>query len=158
MTRAKLCWMIAVLLAAVGIGAVCGTDTSAQQAEKKAEPKADKEKGGSDKKTLMKTFMRRKLESSQRILEGIATEDYDMIARGARELKGISAAAEFVVSKDVIYTQHSDEFRRIADQLERRAREKRLDGSALAYMDLTLSCVECHRFVRNVLVAKGDSP
>jgi len=107
------------------------------------------------KKTALQTFMRRKLEASQKILEGLAVEDYDLMGQGAKDLKGISAAAEFVISKDALYTQHANEFRRIADRLEKTAKDKRLDGSALAYMDLTMSCIECHRFVRNVLIAGG---
>lgn len=156
MSRAAKYWLLAVLSVVAIMGMTIGNNSSAQQGEQKSQPGSDKAKGATDKKSVMKTFMRRKLEASQKILEGLAVEDYDMIALGARDLKGISAAAEFVVSKDMIYTQHAGEFRRIADQLERRAKEKRLDGSALAYMDLTLSCVECHRFVRNVLLAKGE--
>jgi hypothetical protein len=114
-----------------------------------------KDEKAAPKKTALQTFMRRKLESSQKILEGLAVEDFDLIAQGAKDLKGISAAAEFVVSKDALYTQHANEFRRIVDRLEKTAKEKRLDGSALSYMDLTMSCIECHRFVRNVLIAGG---
>jgi hypothetical protein len=101
--------------------------------------------------------MRKKLEASQKVLEGLAVEDFDLILAGARQLKGISAAADFVVSNDPLYTQHADEFRRLADRLEKRAKEQRLDGSALSYMDMTLSCIECHRFARTVLVAQGES-
>ena len=44
--------------------------------------------------------------------------------------------------------------RRIAEKLEKSAKDKRLDGATLAYVDMTLSCVECHKYVRNVLIAK----
>jgi len=104
------------------------------------------------KKTPLQLFMRKKLEATQKILEGLVIEDFEMISQGAKQLKSISAAADFVVVKEAMYTQHADEFRRVVDRLEKQAREKRLDGAALANMDLTLSCIECHRFVRSTLV------
>jgi predicted GTPase len=98
--------------------------------------------------------MRKKLEASQSVLEGLALEDFDLIARGAKHLKTTSAAAEFLVIHDPLYTEQADEFRRIIDKLERAAKEKRIDGATLAYVDMTMSCVECHKYVRNVLVAQ----
>jgi hypothetical protein len=38
--------------------------------------------------------------------------------------------------------------------VEKAAKEKRIDGATLEYMDMTMSCVECHKYARNVLVAK----
>jgi hypothetical protein len=105
------------------------------------------------KKVAMKLFMRKKLEASQHLLEGLAVEDFDMIATGARQLKTTSAAAEFIVVNDPMYAQQADEFRRIVDKLEKAAKEKRLDGATLGYVDMTMSCVECHKYVRNVLLA-----
>jgi hypothetical protein len=114
-----------------------------QEAEKKPAPK----------KIAMKVFMRKKLEASQSLLEGLAVEDFDMIVAGARQLKTTSAAAEFMVINDPIYAQQADEFRRIVDKLEKAGRERRLDGATLAYVDMTMSCVECHKHVRSVLIA-----
>lgn len=119
-----------------------------------AKEKEDAEKKPGPKKVAMKLFMRKKLDASQHILEGLTVEDFDMIATGARQLKTTSAAAEFMVVNDPMYSQHADEFRRIADKLEKAAKEKRLDGATLAYVDMTLSCVECHKYVRNILLAK----
>ena len=50
--------------------------------------------------------------------------------------------------------QEADEFRRIVDKMQKAAKEKRLDGATLAYVDMTMSCVECHKYARNVLVAQ----
>ena len=125
----------------------------AQDKNKPADKAADKEKPAG-KKIAMQAFMRKKLESSQSVLEGLALEDFDLIAKGAKQLKTTSAAAEFLVIHDPVYTEHADEFRRIIDKLERAAKERRIDGATLAYVDMTMSCVECHKYVRNVLVAK----
>ena len=59
-----------------------------------------------------------------------------------------------MVTNDAIYAQQADEFRRIVDKLEKAAKAKRLDGAALAYVDMTMSCIECHKHVRTILVAQ----
>ena len=87
------------------------------------------------------------------MLDGLAVEDFDLITTGARQLKATSAAAEFMVIKDPLYSQEADEFRRIVDKMAKAAKEKRLDGATLAYVDMTVSCVECHKYARSVLVA-----
>jgi hypothetical protein len=124
-------------------------------ADDKPAPAAKEEpaKKPTNKKVAMKAFMRKKLEASQSVLEGLAMEDFDLIARGAKQLKATSTAAEFLVIHDPLYTENADEFRRIIDKMEKAAKEKRIDGATLAYMDMTMSCVECHKYVRNVLIA-----
>jgi hypothetical protein len=152
MSRKSAFWFVAAVMVVGGIGLAPRSEPAVGQVKNDAA--VAQKKDDDAKKPVLQTFMRRKLEASQKILEGLAVEDFDMIALGARQLRGISAAAEFAVSKDVLYIQHADEFRRIADRLEKVAKEKRLDASALSYMDLTLNCIECHRFVRNILVAQ----
>ena len=148
---------ISVGLVAVGafLGLALWFDGGASNAQDKVKPAdkaADKDKPA-PKKIALQAFMRKKLEASQSVLEGLALEDFDLIAKGARQLKTTSAAAEFLVIHDPLYTEQADEFRRIIDKLERAAKEKRIDGATLAYVDMTMSCVECHKYVRNVLVA-----
>lgn len=136
------------LLAVVVAGAAWISASSSGAQDKKDGDEAKEQ----PKKTPIQLFMRRKLEATQKVMEGLAVEDYDLIAQGARQLRGISAAADFAVVKEAMYTQHADEFRRTVDRIEKNAKEKRLDGAALAYMDMTMSCIECHRFVRSMLI------
>jgi cytochrome c556 len=100
-----------------------------------------------------KEFMREKLELSQRVLEGLATEDYDLIiARGTR-LSAMSKAADWRVFENPDYDQQSVTFRRHVDSLVRAAKDRNLDAATLAYVRLTMSCVDCHKLVRGKLVA-----
>ncbi|MFN0050751.1 MAG: hypothetical protein ACKV0T_01080, partial [Planctomycetales bacterium] len=119
----------------------------------KKSDKSDEPEQNNAKKAGLKNFMRKKLDASQKVLEGLAVEDFDLISQGAKQLKATSAAADFMVHNDPLYGQHADDFRRIAARLEKAGKEQRLEGAALAYMDMTMSCVECHKFVRNVLIA-----
>ena len=101
-------------------------------------------------------FMRAKLEHSQKILEGLATEDYESISKNAQDLSLLSLAASWQVLQTEDYQQHSREFRRAADALKDAAKKKNLDGAALAYVDVTLKCVNCHKYVRGIRIAHGQ--
>jgi cytochrome c556 len=105
-----------------------------------AEPKADKD--------TTQALMLRKLKESQKVLEGIALNDFTKIAAGADELIDISKTAEWKVLKNAQYELFSNEFRRRADQMRSAARDKNIDGATLAYLELTMSCVRCHKYVR----------
>ena len=104
----------------------------------------------------LKALMTKKLESSQKVLEGLAINDFDKIGKNADELIRISKAAEWRVLKTPQYEVHSNEFRRTAETLAKMADGKNLDGAALAYVELTLTCVKCHKHVREVRMARGD--
>jgi hypothetical protein len=96
----------------------------------------------------LKALMKRKLASSQKVLEGIAVKDFDLIFKHADELMVIAKAAQFRVVKTPRYEVYLNEFQRNAENLARQAKEKNLDGAALAYVDLTLNCVKCHKHIR----------
>lgn len=93
-------------------------------------------------------LMRRKLDSSQKVLEGIALNDFDRISKHADELISVSKQAEWRVLKTPEYELYSNDLRRNAAVLIQQAKEKNLDGAALTYVDLTLTCVKCHKHVR----------
>ena len=104
----------------------------------------------------IEAFMRAKLTHSQEVLEGLTTENYDQIAKHAQELSLLSQAASWNVLQTPEYKQRSLEFRRSADALTKAAKKKNLDGAALAYVDVTLKCVNCHKYVRGVRTASVE--
>jgi len=96
-------------------------------------------------------FMRQKLEFSKLVLEGITLENYDMIAKNARALRLLSMASLWEVptipnAED--YVTYTGEFQRLCDDLSKNAKAKNIDGATLAYLRLTMSCVNCHKYVR----------
>ena len=107
-------------------------------------------RGGDDVDKPSKTaeLMRKKLKHSQAVLEGIALNDFDKIADNADELISISQKAEWVVVKSPTYELYSNQFRKSAESLVKNAKAKNLDGAALDYVDLTMTCVKCHKYVR----------
>ncbi len=107
------------------------------------------------KEPALAKFMRAKLKASTQILEGLCLEDFESIQKGAEKLKSMSNEERWRVSNDALYRQHSAEFRNAVDNILTAAKEKKnLDSAALAWTKTTLSCIECHRWVRNTLVAE----
>lgn len=105
-----------------------------------------------------KEFMRDKLELSQRLLEGIATENYDLIIAKASRLSAMTKELDWRVFENPDYEQQSVLFRKEVDALTKAAKDKNLDGATLAYVRTTMSCVDCHKLVRGKLVAQLNVP
>ena len=104
-----------------------------------------------------KEFMRDKLELSQRVLEGLTTEDYDLIMAKATRLSAMSKEADWRVFENPDYDQQSVTFRRHVNSLVKAAKDKNLDAATLAYVRVTMSCVDCHKLVRGKLVASANA-
>ncbi len=115
-------------------------------------------RGGDDVDKPSKTaeLMKKKLKCSQGVLEGIALNDFDKIADNADGLITISQQAEWVVVKTPQYELFSNRFRKSAESLVKNAKAKNLDGAALDYVDLTMTCVKCHKYVRETRMTRRD--
>ena len=100
-------------------------------------------------------WMKKKLEYSQRILSGLAKEDYDEIAKSAHSMNALSHLEKWVRSGLPAYRAQLRIFENANEQLIESAEDKHLDGAALAYVQLTLSCVNCHKVVRD---SAAESP
>jgi hypothetical protein len=120
-----------------------GVGLSGSGGQRKSEILAIQEPG------KVKDLMRAKLSHSQKVLEGIATSDFDLIARHADDLIQVSKSLEWHVLKTPRYELHSNEFRGSAETLVQQAKDKNLDGATLTYVDMTLNCVKCHKYVRS---------
>lgn len=132
-----------------------------ENAPKPKKPQAD---AAADKEQKdLSHFMRAKLEASGKVLEGLAVEDFALIKEGAKKLNEISTAEKWRVSNDALYRNFSDDFQRVTKDLMTAAEEENLDRAALKWMDATMSCIECHRYARGVMIASRgfttpDSP
>ncbi len=101
----------------------------------------------------VREFMRAKLTNSQKVLEGLSLEDFDLIAKNSQAMSLLSQAANWQVLQTPEYLQHSQDFRRAADAVTEAAKKKNLDGAALGYVELTMKCINCHKYVRGVRMA-----
>jgi hypothetical protein len=95
------------------------------------------------------TFMRLKLEPAKEILEAIALEHYEGILGNAERLRQLALDESWMVIQTEDYLRQSDEFRRSVGLIADAARNENLDGATLAYMQMTLNCVQCHKQLRS---------
>lgn len=134
------CLMLAVLLWLFATVAANGQDPDG--------PKLGTEK--------VSAFMRQKLMHSQKLLEALALEDFEGIAKNSQAISLLSQDEIWQVLQSADYLQYSKEFRRAADAVTESGRKRNLDGAALGYVDMTLKCVQCHKYVRGIKTS--DTP
>jgi hypothetical protein len=96
----------------------------------------------------LEQFMQMKLEHSQAIMQGLATEDFELIAKEAQQLLALSLESSWEVHTTQAYLDQSSDFRRSLHLISEAAHEENLDRAALGYMNLTVHCIECHRYLR----------
>ena len=127
--------------------------------KEKDKPKAasrEKADNGDEEKAALAKFMHVKLDASNEILEGLLMEDEKKIIKGAEKMRAMSQAEKWRISNDMMYRHHSEDFRRNVDKLITAAKGNSIDRAALNWFDVTLSCIDCHRWVRRVLIAGAD--
>jgi cytochrome c556 len=102
-----------------------------------------------------KEIMKQKLDYAHYILNGIATENFDLISDNAEKLSKLSQAMAWRARETPQYATFSAEFRRNADALAKAAKDRNADAASLAYVQMTLSCVNCHKYMRGPKVASA---
>ena len=155
MPRIKHATGFVLLAGLICWGALRALPLMGQDEKPTAPPAAEDDEKGRPTSTLS-VFMRKKLQASSQILEGLTVEDLDIVVKGANTLNRISSAERWRIHNDVMYKQFSGEFQRMTRELIAAAEDDNLDKAALKWMDLTMSCIECHRYVRNNLVVVGE--
>ena len=98
----------------------------------------------------LETIMQWKLEYAHNLLRALILEDFEAMDRNSKRLQRLSEASNWNVIRTHEYTRHNSEFRRAVDAVKKSAQEKDLDAAALAYVEMTLKCVQCHKYVRGV--------
>lgn len=101
-------------------------------------------------------FMRAKLASSQKVLEGLVSKDFELVAAGGKELEKMSDAAAFQRYSDPVYRHYSREFRRLAGKLNRLGVDRNIEGASFTYMHAMTLCISCHEYVRDVIKVADD--
>ena len=101
-------------------------------------------------------FMRRKLEFTKEIVAGLATEDFGKITQGAQDMMLLSHESNWNSVGSPSYLKSSSDFRETVQRLREAGREKNLDAATLAYFEVTMNCVRCHRKLRQGLMSSKD--
>jgi hypothetical protein len=119
-----------------------------------------KDDGSADKKDepgqALARFMRQKLQASNFILEGLCTEDLDMVTAGSATLMKMSHEERWRVSNDMMYRRYSTEFEHAVEELQQEAKDNDMDGTSMAWVNVTMKCLKCHEWVRNTVLADSE--
>lgn len=102
-----------------------------------------------DKKKDASVWMKAKTEYSRQILLGLTEGDYDKIKANAKALNAVNFLEAWARAGGPDYQQQIVLFATANQELIRQAEAKNLYGATLAFNQLTVSCVQCHRIVRD---------
>lgn len=121
--------MIGVALAVAG-GVLLGGSSTAPQ-----EPSDE----------TSREIMWRKLDLSHNVLDALTLKDFEALEAYAEDLEMLGTAGFLYILDTEEYRSHAMQFRAAARALRTAAEEENAEAGALAYVDLTLRCIRCHR-------------
>lgn len=101
-----------------------------------------------DRDEILAEMMVKKLKNAHQVLDGVATANFKQMETGGEELIRLARSETWQLIRSPSYEIHSADFIRTTEKLVKKAKEKNMDGAALAYVEMTLSCVRCHQYVR----------
>jgi hypothetical protein len=96
-----------------------------------------------------RNVMKFKLYYAQGALEAITTENYPLLATNAQKLGALTREVSWRIRHTPDYERLTTDFRRQADALAKAAAAKNADAATVAYFQMTVSCVTCHKYLRS---------
>ena len=102
----------------------------------------------------LNSVMREKLAHAQKILEAVVTSDWISLETHSRELERLTNDPRWTVSKYPEYARHSVAFVRAVQALHAAAAQRDLEETPKAYIEVTLQCVDCHRYLARARIAR----
>ncbi len=108
---------------------------------------------GSAQTVALKRVMQQKLGHSQVILAAVTTSNWAVMERESEALIQVTNDPAWMVLNTPEYARHSQTFMHASEDLRDAARRRDLDAAPSAYVSMTLSCVQCHRYVARARVA-----
>ena len=90
-------------------------------------------------------IMEKKLECAQELFAAVTTGDFEEINRQSQKLRLLSQEAGWNRLQTPEYMRLSEDFRGTTSQLEAAAADRNLDAVGLAFVKLSITCIDCHR-------------
>jgi hypothetical protein len=90
-----------------------------------------------------------KLEESQKILEALAEANFDTLAGSAEKLRALAEMEGFVRDRYPGYKTHLRSYQFALSEIQQQAERESIEGVTLGFQQLTLSCVNCHKQLRD---------
>jgi hypothetical protein len=103
-------------------------------------------------------IMEKKLKNAQKLLEALSLADFKKITSNAEELLQLSKTEEWLIYKTQKFEMFNNEFQRSLNDLIAKSKANNVDGATLAFVDMTMTCVRCHSYVREIRDASITGP
>lgn len=155
MTR-SISTLFSSLLITTGVLTIAGISLGSKLDKEKDKDKQKSEK--IERKDLPQKFkfvtkeelMAAKLKGTQAVLEHVALNDFPKLVETAEDLAQIAKTVAFLNAyKGKEYEFHITTFRRAAETMGIKAKERNMDGVLVAFNDMTLTCLKCHQGIRD---------
>jgi hypothetical protein len=144
-----------VFILGVGILLSIATTQLISQEKSQSTPKASQKENKDAPKITVETpisfWMTAKLNYSKSILEALAKGDFETLERSAEQMRLIGKLEGFVRRKNPDYKTQLHAFDLANLELVRQAKRHNIEGAALAFNQITSSCVACHAMLREGL-------
>ena len=101
------------------------------------------------KKTTMELFMRQKLGYSEKVVEGITLEDYDLVITNGFRLGYMTRSNVWAKLPDPDFLKKTDLYRIDIGAMVDAAGASNAPAVLKAYAKVTADCVDCHRTFRS---------
>ncbi len=131
-----------VLLACVGM-----LLPIAAMAQKEA-PKAKQNAKKQGHERPLSFWMEKKMEYTQDILRGLVSGDLQEVADKAEQMRVVSKVEGWIRGKKSGYRTQLQVFEFANNEILRQARGENLEGTTMAFQQLTAACVSCHKTIR----------
>jgi cytochrome c556 len=110
--------------------------------------------GRLDQSSQLTNVMHDKLDHAQKILEAVVTSNWVALETESRELERLTRDPRWTVLQYPEYAKHSANFVQAIRALHDAAARRDLEATPKAYVAVTLSCVDCHRYLARERIAR----
>lgn len=97
---------------------------------------------------VQESLMKQKLEHAQGLLGALAIGDFERMITHSKELQRISLEARWSQPHSPAYAEYGEDFRSALERVALSAEKQNIDGASLNYVQVVLTCVQCHKVVR----------
>ena len=90
-----------------------------------------------------------KLQESQKIFAALSEADFQAIVDSTQKMTALAELEGFVRNRTPGYGTQLRSFQFAVGEIQQQAKQKNIEGVTLGFQQLTLSCVNCHKQLRD---------
>ena len=138
-------WVAVALMATMWMGGA-----AAMRGDEPAKPAPAETDAKHSNDKPVSFWMEKKLEYTQEILRGLAVGDLQTVQERAEQMRLVSRIEGWVRNRKPGYREQFQAFEFANAEILRNAKANNLDGATIGFQQLTISCVSCHKILRDV--------